>query len=454
MITHQWSKLTRDVQLEVFDILAQDCDNDGSGYIGRGDRAIISAKGGLATYTTVCKEWQTFFERGSFDQYLHRQRNLVEHIWLCIELGTYTCPSCVENGYEISDPDANAISESIGKLLQMLSTWRKDQVLANGLVLEISHYSPSDSQHVFKGYLHFGSELFENEVSEKYRSSVHDPYHGWSHGRRSKHPTPTTLRPLPNVEVVKGLVIRRQSRRPYLEYCLNNIVKCLSNLEYINFEPWRRFINYVSLRTSWFALPKTMKSSTIFEDFNENWNTIRCFDESTGELKEDVEFVRTPEPSVSGAVAWMSRQLEKVCVSYMINAKDFFEAREPHFVWSKLTSLSLTSLLLKATADTSAINSMLAEAGVAALEMPKLQTMEIWNGMKRMLLKPEVLDNWDRVSQLHTKRSLSVQATRRLDPSEVKSHAAAIRKLGINEHVIHPVSLEQIDRESNLHFEP
>lgn len=183
------------------------------------------------------------------------------------------------------------------------------------------------------------------------------------------------------------------------------------------------------------------------------------------------DLIRTPDRGIAGALCKRSHGLERLFASYIVDANDFFDLQEPNWVWHGLTSLALTSRLLTSTGDTSDINLMLMQAGKAALRMPKLQVMEIWNGTKGnacvfrfettwahatigwcgtwdLTMYPRLINTWKAVAQRNTKHQLSILASQVLDPLDIKSHAVAIRKLGLQEGVVHPVSLEQIRREA------
>ncbi|RYP39366.1 hypothetical protein DL766_000391 [Monosporascus sp. MC13-8B] len=335
------------------------------------------------------------------------------------------------------------VNEAVMKLFLIRSTWLKSDVAPHGgLALEISLYSPSDSRHTFSGDLHLGPDPFETEDDERQRLRTHDPYHDGT----------------------------------------MKIFNTLPGLEYINYEPWREFFRYPQyyrdpgyrniILTS---LPETLKVLTIFEDFNEDYNIVHCFHYITREWPYPPDLVRTPNPSVGAALAYRSLGLEKLSASYMVDAKDFFKACEPNWVWDNLTSLTLTSRLLTlCKPHPLAINKMLVDAGTAALGMPQLRTLVIWNGMKRnacafryqvtansttlgwcgtwdLELDIDVLDVWRKAAPRYTKHELSILASRNLNKQDIQSHAVAIRELNLSE-VIHPVSLEQILREPGRYF--
>lgn len=151
----------------------------------------------------------------------------------------------------------------------------------------------------------------------------------------------------------------------------------------------------------------------------------------------------------------------------MVEANHFFEGRRR---WHSLISLALTSGTLTNDADPEDINEMLHNAANAALRMPKLDTMEIWNGRRGMAmvfryekgrdrqpaiitlrgtwaldLAPDVKSAWDGV----THETVSVRSSL-IDPSLVQNHGDAIQELELSTEVIRPVSLQQIMIEHRL----
>lgn len=86
-------------------------------------------------------------------------------------------------------------------------------------------------------------------------------------------------------------------------------------------------------------------------------------------------------------------------------------------------------------------------------EQPPTSTLR-WCGTWNLDLQPTVIDVWERVAKLHLGEDskLVILPNQSLDQDAITSHASAIRALKLAEEVIHPVSLEQIDRESRLYF--
>lgn len=152
----------------------------------------------------------------------------------------------------------------------------------------------------------------------------------------------------------------------------------------------------------------------------------------------------------------------------MADAGHFFAARQNSWSWDKLTSLALTSGVLTNDADTSDINNLLRDAAATALKMPRLETMELWNGRRgvamlfryqrardrrlaiitlrgtsELALGIAATQAWDVVAHRHCHGKVVVQ-TSLIDPDVIRCHGDAIRQLGLSTEVARPVSLRQI----------
>ncbi|KAJ4269944.1 hypothetical protein NW762_001615 [Fusarium torreyae] len=152
----------------------------------------------------------------------------------------------------------------------------------------------------------------------------------------------------------------------------------------------------------------------------------------------------------------------------MADAGYFFAARQDSWTWDKLTSLALTSRVLTHDANISDINNMLRDAAATALKMPRLDTMELWNGRRgvamlfryqrardgqsaiitirgtsELALGIATIEAWDVVARRHSHGRVVVQ-TSLIDPDVIRCHGDAIRQLGVSTEVVRPVSLRQI----------
>lgn len=152
----------------------------------------------------------------------------------------------------------------------------------------------------------------------------------------------------------------------------------------------------------------------------------------------------------------------------MVEASNFFAARELSWTWPNLTWLALTFRLLGPQERSTELDGMLQAAAATAMEMPNLETMEIWTGEKglAMLFKYQrawggqpavitcrgtwglplrtlVVEAWNAVAMRHRDQGL-IAVKEVLDADSVKSHGDAISLLKLTKPVLRPVSLWQI----------
>ncbi|KAJ5009265.1 hypothetical protein K4K57_009093 [Colletotrichum sp. SAR 10_99] len=165
---------------------------------------------------------------------------------------------------------------------------------------------------------------------------------------------------------------------------------------------------------------QNVKSLSIYEDVN-----------PTSQRPWSQHSRRHPRRVVGESLGPISLFLEKLSASYIIEANDFFRKTQSDWVWENLTSLTLTSELLAEDACHLRATNMLANAAGAALQMPRLQRMEIWYGGFRtaalfryavsesgtsirwhgtweLQLQGRLIDAWRAVAELHTANELVV----------------------------------------------
>lgn len=141
---------------------------------------------------------------------------------------------------------------------------------------------------------------------------------------------------------------------------------------------------------------------------------------------------------------------------------------EPSWEWPNLTLLVLTSKLLTPDENLIEIGAMLQAAAAAARKMPRLETMEIWNGRKglaalfkyqafrdrqqatiiwrgtwKLTIEPSIIQAWEAIIHQHDGWRLNL-VQERLDEAAIKSHGDAIYYLMLSSQVIRPISLQQI----------
>ncbi|KZL81154.1 hypothetical protein CI238_08225 [Colletotrichum incanum] len=410
-----WDGLPREVRLLILQYLMQDgC-----------------ALGRLAT---VSREWQTEIERYNFARIrltpprlvnfsamIQRNRALVSYIWFCLELDDYDCTTCApargmppgvewEEAFAISDTDKCPITTAFRNLFSILNTWD----LHGDLILDISIYSPSDSEHWFQ-YLTFmpdapsdmpGDYGIEKAISNR---DYHDPQHSWVAGFRHSASSTYAIRKvlhsvmgqgpfdsdqselqwwdqLPSVPAVTSLLLRQQNRRRWKPASLAHMFARFPRLQEVHYEPWREwdFIQSYTDRSYQYLFESIQRSNNgfkrlvVFENFNQQYPaTMQQFLE--GVELSGCDRIRNPAPAVGQMVALTSLKLEHLAASFIADASHFFEIH-PAWEWPNLTSLILTSKLLTPDENSIEIGAMLRAAAAAAMKMPQLETMEIWNG--------------------------------------------------------------------------
>ncbi|KAK7225558.1 hypothetical protein V2G26_013561 [Clonostachys chloroleuca] len=90
--------------------------------------------------------------------------------------------------------------------------------------------------------------------------------------------------------------------------------------------------------------------------------------------------VRVTSRQVAEGFAARSLGLEQLSVAFMVEAQYFMDAAKKNWTWHELRSLSLMSRLMSRESSSQVISRLLRDAGAVALRMPKLETMNIWNG--------------------------------------------------------------------------
>ncbi|KAG8164443.1 hypothetical protein KVR01_006361 [Diaporthe batatas] len=171
-----------------------------------------------------------------------------------------------------------------------------------------------------------------------------------------------------------------------------------------------------------------------------------------------------------------SLKLKHFSGALLVEADQFFSCRKSSWEWSNLQSLVLTSELLAPESEPSDIEQMLKDAAAAAMRMPQLDTMEIWNGREALAtlfkyqssggqtnatltwrstwelrLPTSVIQAWKYVAQKQGARGFTF-ITELLDICEkLESRGDAIHHLRLCTPVLRPVSLQQIRTDHGIH---
>ncbi|EEU44610.1 uncharacterized protein NECHADRAFT_84563 [Fusarium vanettenii 77-13-4] len=361
--------------------------------------------GSLTDYSLVSKEWQQFFEKEiyrhitverrdfrAFYRIIHRQKHLVKYIWLRIELPRYECDVCTHRLLQqASQNDHLELRRSLMGLFTILQDWDEDG--ASDIKLEISVWSRSDFDHTFREDVYIDSDFNliceldrpEGPCDETFREM--DGENMW------RRPYGLGIQPniddLPRVRAITGLLVRRQTRCNIGIPTIQQILDGLPKLKEIFYEPRRKYYldPYINTRLGYadlalLRLPGTLRRVVIFEDFNEAHEKHIL---NRALWVQSQPRVRSPNSEVGIAMAHLSLSLEKLSVSYITNATQFFNACKSHWVWYNLRELALTTnLMYSMTPETC---KLIVRAGQVAMKMPKLHFMELWHGKSKAAAK-------------------------------------------------------------------
>ncbi len=206
----------------------------------------------------------------------------------------------------------------------------------------------------------------------------------------------------------------------------------------------------------------------IFEDLNETYILAN----STG-LHEalDAEPVRESSVHVSRKLAEASLGLQHLSAAFITDACQFWEVRQPDWVWESLLTLSLTSRDLVSHGHPNDINDLLCSSAEAIKKMPRIQIMELWNsaqghaavfrykssmrggyasiewkGSWRLEFERRVVAAWQSVAEGGLNGNLQIKNELLRSP-QIQSHGEAVVALKLETEVACPVSIQQIYRE-------
>ncbi|KAF4472974.1 F-box domain-containing [Fusarium albosuccineum] len=467
---------------------------------------VICVSTRVAPYASVCRDWQCFFEKHTFQQLVldtpalstfakfvkgnkaHRL-SYIKHVILRIQLSNYSCLTC-------SKPeDATAITRnnriftsSLRQLLRILSSAQGP----GGLTLEISAHSPSDLKHRFhelemeESYpFRFESDLSKSPSLLEYRrqrfQEVQDKQisHGpnrTSFGQMQRlYGTPLELRPwfltdkrgrpnpvptLPQVPIVKGLLIRQHFFRGIALPTLAKILReSLIGLKWFRLERWTSLTNkverefYKDLKTHLIpAMPQSLE--TFYLNQWSRW-AMRRYNRVT--LRSNVQ------KSLAKAMAKLCHRLVDFYAPPNINLKEFLYQLTQRSDGSRLERLCLVIGKHPASYSQEWINSILEDAVGVAWKMPQLRILEIWNRSLNFSyifrytlsnhqatitwetagasfhLTPKVRKYWDLVASRHTTRPLAIM-TKSL-PQKTGA-ACFFGNLVLRRHVYDPIREE------------
>lgn len=423
----------------------------------------------LALYATVSTDWQLFFEKINFRRLVLSSEDLVnfhemiirrqskepawtmriEHIWLRLSLlpyphheGNQDCQDCREPESETEIKQNDTIfTNAIRHLLQALALLSADKN-GEGLTLEFSASSPSDSEHFFKSWYHLQKDyphLGDTRAQQDYirnngqKPWVSDPAHGfgslfyrmsWARklaieegpdGQKERRQYSRRLvRPLkfahnqvklPEARIITEFVIRRQFFRDISTRSLRKLLQSLPSLRILRRENWRLILDkerkadgraYAARHSASLAnsgpkrdlsrylllpmLPRGLRHLQLFEDFDIQLHG-----------KENIEEPRRSRIELLPSLSVSTPYLQHLAVGFLTDAIDCFGLRNFYldgrgipdcatYLFPCLENVILTSQEhLRPDEDHDKINALLRAAAAVALKMPKLRVMELWN---------------------------------------------------------------------------
>ncbi|KAL6828164.1 hypothetical protein V8C40DRAFT_240338 [Trichoderma camerunense] len=413
----------------------------------------------------------------------------VQFVCLRIELPEYDCKKC-KKGESPREVRANQrlFTTAVYDLFFLLSQWEEHC----DVTLEISVHSPSDALHYcqeLKSRIHHKATASRIQLRFFTKGKA---THGWRRGRQIDNPPDGAklrvfghpkglgfdlrtslawkLETLPEVKVVTWLLIRRQFYRHFsVPKALEPMIKSLSRLESFSYEPWRgidtnkfsgrqiRDEEHTRLFLDVIQHHKSLRRVSMFESFNRAMHTGGR---------------RDAYPALGQGLAITSQNLESVLAAFNVDAKDFFYAffpsqnpePLPSMSWSSLKYISLSSQLL----IPGHYNVLIQVAAAAALEMPKLRCMELWNGGTHVTscifsycamhyrqrhikllstwngqLSKEAITCWRKVAERDAWCVLEA-SSRYLDANVFDSHTSILQCLQLRGGLLHNVSLCEI----------
>ncbi|ORY68316.1 uncharacterized protein BCR38DRAFT_455344 [Pseudomassariella vexata] len=399
-----WSRLPHELRYMVFEYLSSDES------INAGETSQR-----LSDYAAICKEWQKFFEKETFrhlrlhqddlenfERIVHSdRRDLVNHLWLRLELRNYDCNQCNERESDAEDREHNLLlTSAIWKLFRIMSPWTSCTKREALLTLELSAHSPSDSEHHFKELeARIDDTAYSSGIRGRKLQPRDDPQHHWvSAGRILNIPESTkervtgsiqglrfdrrascarVLQSLPEVHVVDVLMIRRQFYRAFsVKDCLIPVIKALPQVRQIKYEPWRGVSTAHREKRD-----EQYKALFEFIGRSNRCQYLFLFEDFSDILNYSVHTTASRNSELGKVLARSTRDLKSINVAFAVDAIDFFDEfsagqkATQDLRWRNLRTIALTSKLLNERSFGMVIHA----AGRAALRMPKLQFMELWH---------------------------------------------------------------------------
>ncbi|KAM7223961.1 hypothetical protein V8F06_000434 [Rhypophila decipiens] len=360
----------------------------------------------LATLATVSREWQYYFETVTFSRLVLRldsndfnslssavtgtyREALVRHISISVDddgIGPYSDSS---GALRLTRPIS--LGEAIRCLFLCLQKWQSSTHPGLTLELCVSHW---ESLAAFPG---------QDAILE------------WKWNRRYR---------LPAAQVVTGLILPRQETPIMKARRFRYVLDASPRLESFRWEIWRHYGwvgNPSDTGLAFFQrLSSTVKSISLFSDerplarigYGEDpklwcaefshWVAMALARRDNTQLKHlSVCYMTDASTLLDIALQTSTKQEWEEGRRLHRAAPGLLEAPVDHPIWERLETLTLKSTLLapsskeeEADAAAAQINGLILKAGqLAKRSLPKLRTLEIWNGANPLNADPYFSDN-------------------------------------------------------------
>ena len=202
---------------------------------------------------------------------------------------------------------------------------------------------------------------------------------------------------------------------------------------------------------------------------------VAIFDNVLSQIRPEVWTLAMEHQQIRASCALVeaSSVLEHLAVSFVLDASQFFNASQQSSIWPWLELLALTSNVLGLQHQSARINDLLETSAIVASNMPRLKTMELWNGGPgyASLFQYKMCEiggtaritwrgTWDLSLELHVERAWQTAASERVHCQlqvvkeimdadvTLESHGDAIHYLQPLNTVIHSASLWQSQEEA------
>ncbi|KAM5378790.1 hypothetical protein ACJZ2D_004263 [Fusarium nematophilum] len=406
---YRWASLPPEICLLILESVLEKCDS-------KKEPCPDQKASSVAPYATVCRGWQCFFESHTFRR-LHvedsslcffteamrgknaARLNYIRYLGLCIELSGYSCVGCSKpEGPMAIARNNQTFTTSLRGLFEALSLWVPNH--SGGLTLEISAWSPGDSQHHFREFvdadMHARFQLEEDlqrapslleysrQKLEEVRPTMitHPRDRRFQVYRRLKG-TPLELGPgiaIPQVPIVKTLWLRPHFYRGIAFLTLARMFQdSLVGMESFRFERWTGVTSREE--KAFFSdfqkyLVPAFPPSLMRFSFNQwpRWKNSKAA--LSGEMVDIF---------VTDAAAASFCRLTELCPPWQVYTMDFliglYLSGSRVDEKPKLELLCLECRLLDLSAGQPEFTGLLGMAAMTALCMPKLRTLEIWNAV-------------------------------------------------------------------------